>query len=1096
MMRAVALSLLFLLSGAVHAAEFDKNAVVTLRVIYQDSKMGTGSGFFFRKDGSIMTCYHVIEGARRIDVIDRNGKIYRDISVLGFSPLHDIAKIRIKNAEESFPTLSIISDSPDKFPDELKLCEAIMLTNLAKFKPLPVTIITDLNKAIYLEELFKERDTFSPAGQQVRLYGIHANVQGGMSGSPVLYYGKVLGILSGSKTEGTDFAWIIPMEHFKTIEGQKEQSVSDIVSWPKLALMNTEWNLLNQFQRSNIKDPDAEDKDQVEVVYPPVFTGESARVLIRPRNAEMSHVTVDGVQAVRQPSGDFMLTLFLNPDHTKTMIITAVLSQENIIVNDTIQMTRLDLEKIPDNADEIRAEVVKAQSLNQDFETAFNTLVQISDYNIVQKARRYMGESLLRKGRLADAARFADMITDKNEHYEYVRNLVKKYIEMEKPDAAVQFVEKSLPLDRRGPIYEMIVNYLLKSDKIDTSVEICRKIQDRNEQLDLFIKIARTQLERNQSDSAAKIMFYSHPHGNVHHGRKIEMAIRIAHAQYITGNPDGARDTLNQAFRATGFMEAGENDEIAEKLDGFLAISIAQHRLNFKKESINTLRAAYDIVHSVKSQLRKDVLFKDKLLGDMAATLSITGDYHGAAESAGKIVRPSKRTLGYIYAALNLLRNNDFTNTAKIVNSIEQNRNQLKMARNDPYWEHSRREDYMPKEYPAWYRSWYPVGTYTFEMEKLRFDIKPRDTDSSLGLIAKEQAVSGDIQGCFETMKYIQDIEDKDTVLWVSSIQLMKNGNGHESYDFARRIKNHYRRALAFIEIAKDQTLEISIISKTPSAIPIAENIAEQDVKDLYETLSIYFEIIKYLINANAKDEALAYYQKCLEHMNESIQKMQGKASRDTGSVAVMLVHFMRLFRVNKMDQRFNEAAELFKTIASFYKNSRSKGLFKIFAIELAQVGRYQEAIAYAKMDFDENEAMEEIVSAQCNKKEFDAARETIKLMNESWEKERALRVLATSEIGLSPDKAMNTVSKMHSGYRKDNSYWNVALSQSDFLNKMATMDKIKDQEEFEDQRIEMIVSWARYRDLQPLLLWLRSGESVTPHRRFNAYMGITSRYR
>jgi len=59
---------------------------------------GAGSGFVIDKDGHILTNYHVIENAQRLEVTLYNKKRYR-AQVVGADPSHDLAVIQIKAPE-------------------------------------------------------------------------------------------------------------------------------------------------------------------------------------------------------------------------------------------------------------------------------------------------------------------------------------------------------------------------------------------------------------------------------------------------------------------------------------------------------------------------------------------------------------------------------------------------------------------------------------------------------------------------------------------------------------------------------------------------------------------------------------------------------------------------------------------------------------------------------------------------------------------------------------------------------------------------------------------------------------------------------------
>lgn len=77
-------------------AEYMKERTVTVH-----TDVGTGSGFYIDSEGTLVTCYHVIEGASEISVESATGEFFDVISVLGFDWNADVAVLKI-DIEESF----------------------------------------------------------------------------------------------------------------------------------------------------------------------------------------------------------------------------------------------------------------------------------------------------------------------------------------------------------------------------------------------------------------------------------------------------------------------------------------------------------------------------------------------------------------------------------------------------------------------------------------------------------------------------------------------------------------------------------------------------------------------------------------------------------------------------------------------------------------------------------------------------------------------------------------------------------------------------------------------------------------------------------
>jgi S1-C subfamily serine protease len=67
---------------------------------------GTGSGFIWDESGHVVTNYHVIQNASEATIRLANGKDYA-ATLVGASPIHDIAVLKIKVSQKSSPPLPI-----------------------------------------------------------------------------------------------------------------------------------------------------------------------------------------------------------------------------------------------------------------------------------------------------------------------------------------------------------------------------------------------------------------------------------------------------------------------------------------------------------------------------------------------------------------------------------------------------------------------------------------------------------------------------------------------------------------------------------------------------------------------------------------------------------------------------------------------------------------------------------------------------------------------------------------------------------------------------------------------------------------------------
>ena len=75
---------------------------------------GLGSGFVFDKDGTIVTNYHVIEGATEATVKFRDGTSADVVGYVGVSPSKDLALLQVASLGKDARPLPLASEFPDK----------------------------------------------------------------------------------------------------------------------------------------------------------------------------------------------------------------------------------------------------------------------------------------------------------------------------------------------------------------------------------------------------------------------------------------------------------------------------------------------------------------------------------------------------------------------------------------------------------------------------------------------------------------------------------------------------------------------------------------------------------------------------------------------------------------------------------------------------------------------------------------------------------------------------------------------------------------------------------------------------------------------
>lgn len=191
-----------------------KNAVVQIfaQKLSQDilqpfktptSFQGCGSGFFINAEGEIVTNAHVVDQAKSIYVqIPVLGKQQIDVELVGISPDHDIALLRVK-------------------PEGMELLQSTLGT-------IPFLPLGDSNTVERADEIMAlgyplaqqglKSTTGVVSGHEQHLIQISAPINPGNSGGPSLnQYGEVIGINTAYIPDAQNVGYIIPINELTLI---------------------------------------------------------------------------------------------------------------------------------------------------------------------------------------------------------------------------------------------------------------------------------------------------------------------------------------------------------------------------------------------------------------------------------------------------------------------------------------------------------------------------------------------------------------------------------------------------------------------------------------------------------------------------------------------------------------------------------------------------------------------------------------------------------------------------------------------------------------------------------------------------------------
>jgi serine protease Do len=207
----------------------------------ESPSMGQGTGFFIDNKGHILTCAHVIDGAKHlyIEIPNISSNKY-ECDIIGICPLFDIGLIRCRDYQ---PKEYIELGDSDKLKVESKVHVVGYPVSLSHSK-------NNSNNLKYTVGII--------GGQQNGFIQTDSAINPGNSGGPLFENNKVIGInslkLVGESLENIGFA--IPINNFKLIKDDLLKSKDKIVNRPDLLFEynNTEKSILKKITKNKISD--------------------------------------------------------------------------------------------------------------------------------------------------------------------------------------------------------------------------------------------------------------------------------------------------------------------------------------------------------------------------------------------------------------------------------------------------------------------------------------------------------------------------------------------------------------------------------------------------------------------------------------------------------------------------------------------------------------------------------------------------------------------------------------------------------------------------------------------------------------------------
>lgn len=190
-----------------------------------------GTGFLVSAHGDILTCYHVIQGANKISVSFRGHE--HPASIDSIAPDFDLARLHIYLKEPApFFTCETEQSSVTKILASSKL-NMIGYSRILRVGPQMkgwVKLTTpDLVKSDQVRGL--EGEIVFLKTIDIMMLSTENAVYGGYSGSPIIAGDAVVGVFSGSFTEGGTTSWAIPTSYLSQLKASDVPSAGG--AWPR-----------------------------------------------------------------------------------------------------------------------------------------------------------------------------------------------------------------------------------------------------------------------------------------------------------------------------------------------------------------------------------------------------------------------------------------------------------------------------------------------------------------------------------------------------------------------------------------------------------------------------------------------------------------------------------------------------------------------------------------------------------------------------------------------------------------------------------------------------------------------------------------------
>lgn len=167
-----------------------------------------GTGVIVTADGYVLTNKHVVEGAKKIEIVTSDGTTYSDVTLVGTDPLNDVAFIKINNVRDLTPAM--LGDSKTLQTGQ----QVIAIGNaLGQYHN---TVTQGIISGTGRDLIAGDKSNSSYYERLSDMIQTDAAINGGNSGGPLLNgAGQVIGINTAVYSDGNGIGFAIPISAVK-----------------------------------------------------------------------------------------------------------------------------------------------------------------------------------------------------------------------------------------------------------------------------------------------------------------------------------------------------------------------------------------------------------------------------------------------------------------------------------------------------------------------------------------------------------------------------------------------------------------------------------------------------------------------------------------------------------------------------------------------------------------------------------------------------------------------------------------------------------------------------------------------------------------